>query len=95
MQKTIRVVGILVLGIFAATFLSGVTFAAGTNQYNKGTASTEGLCHGAFANTNGDFAWVSNQPSYGYPNTNSPLQPGSGQGGIGLTGNLNSAAGSC
>ncbi|HET9098565.1 MAG TPA: hypothetical protein VFN51_03020 [Candidatus Saccharimonadales bacterium] len=33
---------------------SGATFAAGVNQY-YGPTSSSGYCHGAFANTNGNF----------------------------------------
>ncbi len=44
------------LAILPAALLSaGPASAAGTNQYSSGTAAPSGLCHGAFANTNGNF----------------------------------------
>jgi len=39
----------------AVMLTSGPASAAGVNQYRTGTASSSGLCHGAFANTNGNF----------------------------------------
>jgi hypothetical protein len=36
----------------------GFLFATGINQYQTGTASADGLCHGAFANTNGNFGII-------------------------------------
>ncbi len=92
MNRTLSIIGISAV---LATLLIGIAGATGTNQYTSGTASPEGLCHGAFGNTNGNFSWVSNQPAYGYPNLNSPLTAGSGQGGIGLTGNNNAESGGC
>jgi len=47
--------------ITAITFLAsiGTVFASGQNQYASGfPASSEGTCHGAFANTNGDFGFL-------------------------------------
>lgn len=41
-----------------AVLAAGPVSAAGTNQYNSGTASSSALCHGAFANTNGDFGYL-------------------------------------
>ena len=92
MNRTLSVIGI---SAALATLLIGIASAAGTNQYASGTASPEGLCHGAFANTNGNFSGVSDLPAYGYPNLNSPLTAGSGHGGIGLTGNNNAESGGC
>jgi hypothetical protein len=91
-----RTIGIIGMSAVLLAVMAGIVGAeTGVNQYVAGTASPEGLCHGAFANTNGNFSWVSLQPAIGYPNTHSPLVPGTGVGGIGLTGNLNSAAGGC
>ena len=43
------------LAILPAALLAGPASAAGVNQYMSGTAAASGLCHGAFANTNGNF----------------------------------------
>ncbi len=46
------------MGMAAATLaiLMGVAAAAGQNQYGAGfPVSSSGYCHGAFANTNGNF----------------------------------------
>jgi len=42
----------------AVVIAAGPASAAGTNQYGSGTASSSGLCHGAFANTNGNFGFL-------------------------------------
>ncbi|MHB2028646.1 MAG: hypothetical protein ACYCPT_07495 [Acidimicrobiales bacterium] len=47
------------MAILPAVILSsGPASAAGQNQYNNATANSSGLCHGAFANTNGNFGFL-------------------------------------
>ena len=48
------------LAILPAALLSAgpASAATGVNQYASGTAAPSGLCHGAFANTNGSFGYL-------------------------------------
>ena len=53
MRKTIAI-GITAIAM--AMLIGVVAAAAGTNQYGSGfPISSSGYCHGAFANTNGNF----------------------------------------
>lgn len=50
---------LIVLGItaMAVSMLAGIVAASGANQYGNGfPISSSGYCHGAFANTNGNFS---------------------------------------
>ena len=44
------------ISVLTAAMLLSIAGAAGTSQYGSGfPISTSGYCHGAFANTNGNF----------------------------------------
>ncbi len=73
MSKTIAI-GITLM---AMAMMAGMVAAAGTNQYNSGTASSSGLCHGAFANTNGNFGFLGTGGSASAIGGGVPAGPGS------------------
>ena len=54
-----KLVGLISISAFFATVLAGTSVATGVNQYTLGAVNPNGYCHGAFANTNGNFSWVS------------------------------------
>jgi len=55
-KRTIITIAIGSMTVLPAVMLSaGAASASGVNQYDAGTAGSSGLCHGAFANTNGNF----------------------------------------
>ena len=59
LKRTIIAVAIGSMTVLPAVMLSsGAASASGVNQYNTGTAGSSGLCHGAFANTNGNFGFL-------------------------------------
>jgi hypothetical protein len=56
MRRLLIAIAASIAGALPGSFVvAGSAHASGTNQYTSGTASSSGLCHGAFANTNGNF----------------------------------------
>ncbi|HVB51351.1 MAG TPA: hypothetical protein VND89_06415 [Acidimicrobiales bacterium] len=56
LKRTVIAIAIGSMTVLPAVMLSaGAASASGVNQYNTGTAASSGLCHGAFANTNGNL----------------------------------------
>ena len=75
LKRTIITIAIGSMTVLPSVMLSaGAASASGVNQYRTGTASSSGLCHGAFANTNGNFGALG--PDGGSTGGGVPAGPG-------------------